>query len=424
MAVIFNLLCKTFISFLDILLLNLFLKNSFSYIYHNNIKKLRYIIYMFIFIITLFIKNTVTYIFIHIIIIMLLSIVLSFFQTNKINVLIKIILYYFFILIIQIFTTAFFSWLLNTTIFTYYPKTSLIYTILSHIISNYIIYTIIVLYFRNRLAFHFKFFKFLSICVFIFFIIVFIIKNPVLLYIPEIHRTYIFTVVISIVALICFDRMQAKYEAEKYSQEAIIQNMKKEKSFNEQRAKRQEEIKKINHNLVNILAITQSHISDQEYEKAQDYLSKTIQSVVEEYNALNHSGIDSLDGIIQEKMSIMKENGIRYDEEISKLLHFGNIDLDNLGLIIDLFLDKAIEEVMQISSEKYIRLTLQSKQTHIILHISHPIDKQHSRFHVHNQSSHHDLAFKQIETITKRYHGDIKYDTTDNEVILRVILEK
>ncbi len=149
-----------------------------------------------------------------------------------------------------------------------------------------------------------------------------------------------------------------------------------------------------------------------------------LRIVVEEYNALNHSGIDSLDGIIQEKMSIMKENGIRYDEEISKLLHFGNIDLDNLGLIIDLALDKAIEEVKQISDEKYIRLTLQSKQTHIILHISHPIDKQHSRFHVHNQSSHHDLAFKQIETITKRYHGDIKYDTTDNEVILRVILEK
>ncbi len=61
----------------------------------------------------------------------------------------------------------------------------------------------------------------------------------------------------------------------------------------------------------------------------------------------------------------MKENGIRYDEEISKLLHFGNIDLDNLGLIIDLALDKAIEEVKQISDEKYIRLTLQSKQTRV-----------------------------------------------------------
>lgn len=424
MTILLNILCKTLTACTDIWLLDFYLKNSLTGIYNENFKKIHYIPYLFIFISMLFIHDTVTYILMYTLIIILLYTVLSFLHSNKIEIFVQIMLYYFFVILIQVIVIILFSWLLNTTIFIFYLENALVNTTLTHIVSNYIMYTIILFYFKNRITSHFKIFKFLSICVFIFLVITFVIKNPILLFLPDISRTYIFTVVISIVALICFDRMQAKYEAEKYSQEAIIQNMKKEKSFNEQRAKRQEEIKKINHNLVNILAITQSHISDQEYEKAQDYLSKTIQSVVEEYNALNHSGIDSLDGIIQEKMSIMKENGIRYDEEISKLLHFGNIDLDNLGLIIDLALDKAIEEVKQISDEKYIRLTLQSKQTHIILHISHPIDKQHSRFHVHNQSSHHDLAFKQIETITKRYHGDIKYDTTDNEVILRVILEK
>ncbi len=424
MDTLLNILCRIFMAISDILLLDFYLKNSFSYIYHNNIKKIRYILYAIMFLSLIFIQYTVTYIFWHIIIAILLFIILSFSQTNKASLFIKILLYYFFTLMIQIIVIVFFLWLLNTTILIFFLDTSLAYTTLAHTVSNYIIYTILIFHFKNKSSFHFKFFKFSSICVFLFLVITFVIKNPILLFLPDISRTYIFTVVISIIALICFDRMQAKYEAEKYSQEAIIQNMKKEKSFNEQRAKRQEEMKKVNHDLMNILAIVQTHISDQEYEKAQDYLSKTIQSVVEEYNALNHSGIDSLDGIIQEKMSIMKKEGIRYDEEISKLLHFGNIDLDNLGLIIDLALDKAIEELKQISGEKYIRLTLQSKQTHIILHISHPIDKQHSRFHVHNQSSHHDLAFKQIETITKRYHGDIKYDTTDNEVILRVILEK
>ena len=422
MNILFNILCKVFIAFLDILLLDYFLNINHSNIKCNQRKNI--CVYSTVFLCLLFIKDIVVYNIIHLIIIILLIVIYSFSTINKILFIKNIIIFYLLTAIAQLISLLFLSWLFNTRFFTFYSQNTMSFNLLFHLITNYLIYVLMIVLFKNKTYIHIKHFKILSILVFICFSLIFILNNTALFFIPAIARTYIFTVVISIVALICFDRMQAKYEAEKYSQEAIIQNMKKEKSFNEQRAKRQEEIKKVNHDLVNILAITQSHISDQEYEKAQDYLSKTIQSVVEEYNTLNHSGIDSLDGIIQEKMSIMKENGIRYDEEISKLLHFGNIDLDNLGLIIDLALDKAIEEVMQINDEKYIRLTLQSKQTHIILHISHPIDKQHSRFHVHNQSSHHDLAFKQIETITKRYHGDIKYDTTDNEVILRVILEK
>lgn len=422
MTILLNILCRVFIAFLDILLLDFFLKMNSSNINYN--KHVNIYIYSAIFFLILLTKDIIIYNAIHLIAIVLLIIIYSFITANKIAVIRKIVIYYFLTKISQLISILFLSWLFNTRFFTFYSQSTISCNLLFHLLTNYLIYAILIVLLKNKTYIHIQCFKLLSILIFICFAFIFALNNPVLFRTIAIARTYIFTVVISIVALICFDRMQAKYEAEKYSQEAIIQNMKKEKSFNEQRAKRQEEIKKVNHDLVNILAITQSHISDQEYEKAQDYLSKTIQSVVEEYNTLNHSGIDSLDGIIQEKMSIMKENGIRYDEEISKLLHFGNIDLDNLGLIIDLALDKAIEEVMQINDEKYIRLTLQSKQTHIILHISHPIDKQHSRFHVHNQSSHHDLAFKQIETITKRYHGDIKYDTTDNEVILRVILEK
>lgn len=422
MNILLNLLCKSFITFLDIWLFDFFIKYSFSNIY--NYKKKIILIYIIIFICfllsTTIILKTIIYL------ISSLFFILWFYRI-KIPLVFstkKFIQFFIIRISLYIFINILFSLLFNTIIMLDYIYHSTPYILLTQCIYEYSTYIIFIFVLKLNNHLDLLKFKVLSIVIFLFFCLNVILDNPAFFRSVSIARTYIFTVVISIVALICFDRMQAKYEAEKYSQEAIIQNMKKEKSFNEQRAKRQEEIKKINHNLVNILAITQSHISDQEYEKAQDYLSKTIQSVVEEYNALNHSGIDSLDGIIQEKMSIMKENGIRYDEEISKLLHFGNIDLDNLVLIIDLALDKAIEEVQQISGEKYIRLTLQSKQTHIILHISHPIDKQHSRFHAHNQSSHHDLAFKQIETITKRYHGDIKYDTTDNEVILRVILEK
>ena len=232
---------------------------------------------------------------------------------------------------------------------------------------------------------------------------------------------------ISIIALICFDRMQTKYEKDKHLQESIIQNLEKEKEFNQQREQQQKEIRKINHNLNNILIILQSHLEKEEYEEAKDYIEQNLKTHVEAYQALTHTGIAAIDGALNAHIQSIKEKGIQYDENISKILHLGSIVPGDLALIISLALDNAKEACENIDGEKHISLKLQSKQTHVILYIENSIPEgSHPSFHKTSKKDKiaHGFGVSSIKEMAERYHGEAKYEVKHDQVILRVVLQK
>lgn len=319
------------------------------------------------------------------------------------------------------------SWLFNTRVFTFYTQASLSCSILSHIISNYLMFIFIIYSYKTRNKQYLKYFKILSIIVFICFNLVFMFNSPTLFYTISIARTYIFTVVISIIALICFDRMQTKYEKDKHLQESIIQNLEKEKEFNQQREQQQKEIRKINHNLNNILIILQSHLEKEEYEEAKDYIEQNLKTHVEAYQALTHTGIAAIDGALNAHIQSIKEKDIQYDEDISKILHLGSIVPGDLALIISLALDNAKEACENIDGEKHISLKLQSKQTHVILYIENSIPEgSHPSFHKTSKKDKiaHGFGVSSIKEMAERYHGEAKYEVEHDQVILRVVLQK
>lgn len=427
MTIVFNLLCKAFIAILDILLLDFYLKNIFPDIYKKKFQKFRFVIYSILFLNTLFIKHITTYIFINLCIILLLLVMYSFFKVNKLEFIKKIFSFYILVITVQIIVISIFSWIFNTKIFSFYSKYSTTYSILIHIITNYVCFIIIIKSIKEYKHQLLKHFKILSIALFIVFSIIFILNNPALFRTINIARTYIFTVVISIIALICFDRMQTKYEKDKHLQESIIQNLEKEKEFNQQREQQQKEIRKINHNLNNILIILQSHLEKKEYEEAKDYIEQNLKTHVEAYQALTHTGIAAIDGALNAHIQSIKEKGIQYDEDISKILHLGSIVPGDLALIISLALDNAKEACENIDGEKHISLKLQSKQTHVILYIENSIPEgSHPTFHKTSKKDKiaHGFGVSSIKEMAERYHGEAKYEVKHDQVILRVVLQK
>ena len=56
-----------------------------------------------------------------------------------------------------------------------------------------------------------------------------------------------------------------------------------------------------------------------------------------------HTGIAAIDGALNAHIQSIKEKGIQYDEDISKILHLGSIVPGDLALIISLALDNAKE---------------------------------------------------------------------------------
>lgn len=425
MTIVFNLLCKAFIAILDILLLDFYLKNVYSNIYQYKFQKIKFITYIIVFICTFFIKNFVTYVIVHLTITLFIIIIFSFYHINKIDLIQKILSYFIILVFSYIIISFLLSWLFNTRMFTFHSYDSIIYSLLNNILSYYIAYIVILTFYHEKLDI--KFFKIISVLIFLYFTLTFIVDNPVLFLIVSIGRTYIFTVVISIIALICFDRMQTKYEKDKHLQESIIQNLEKEKEFNQQREQQQKEIRKINHNLNNILIILQSHLEKEEYEKAKNYIEQNLKTHVKAYQALTHTGIAAIDGALNAHIQSIKEKGIQYDEDISKILHLGSIVPGDLALIISLALDNAKEACENIDGEKHISLKLQSKQTHVILYIENSIPEgSHPSFHKTSKKDKiaHGFGVSSIKEMAERYHGEAKYEVKHDQVILRVVLQK
>ena len=427
MTIVFNLLCKALIAIIDILLLDFYLKNIYPNIHNKQKMNIKFLYYIPIFILIICIDNTINFVIINLIIILWIYIIYSFLHINKLDFFKKIIQFYILNILCYAIVIIMLSWLFNTRVFTFYTQASLSCSILSHIISNYLMFIFIIYSYKTRNKQYLKYFKILSIIVFICFNLVFMFNSPTLFYTISIARTYIFTVVISIIALICFDRMQTKYEKDKHLQESIIQNLEKEKEFNQQREQQQKEIRKINHNLNNILIILQSHLEKEEYEEAKDYIEQNLKTHVEAYQALTHTGIAAIDGALNAHIQSIKEKGIQYDEDISKILHLGSIVPGDLALIISLALDNAKEACENIDDEKHISLKLQSKQTHVILYIENSIPEgSHPTFHKTSKKDKiaHGFGVSSIKEMAERYHGEAKYEVEHDQVILRVVLQK
>lgn len=422
-----NLLCKAFIAILDILLLDFYLKNIYPDIYKNKLKTTKYIIYLSTFIGLSFINSIVTYTYTYIGISLLLLFIYSFYHINKLDFTRKIFIFYFIKILILIFIVLSLTWIFNTRYYTFYTPNIFNYTILSYIISDYILFTLLLIKYKNKIHFNLQYFKLLTILILIYFAFIFIFNNPILFLTPSIARTYIFTVIISIVALICFDRMQTKYETDKHAKEAMIQNMTKEEEFIKQLQNQQLEIRKINHNLNNILIILQAHLKNGEYDEAIEYIEQNLKIHVKAYQDLTHTGIPTLDSILNNQIYLMKEKNIEYHEDITKILHLGNVKADDLSLAISLALDNAREACEKVDAQRQISLSLQSKQTHVVLYIANSIPQgSHPHFHKTTKADKiaHGHGVKSIKEIARKYHGDVKYDIKDNQVILRIMLQK
>lgn len=423
---IINLLCKALIAILDILLLDFYLKNIYPDVYKRKFKRFKTAIYLATLILILFANKIIDYFLIQFFITFLLCFLLYICKINKIDYIKNLMLFYFIKILTYLIVFLFCEWLFNTKISTFYFHTSKTYILLTHFLSSYLqyiyIFTII-----KQINKNFKYFKIISIILLMYFSFTFITKTPILFHTISIARTYIFTVVISIVALICFDRMQTKYETDKHNKEAIIQNMAKEEEFVQELEKQQLEIRKINHNLNHILIILQSHLKQGEYKEALEYIDKNLDIHIKAYQALTHTGMTMIDSTINHQIYQMKEQNIEYDEDITKILHLGSIVPDDLSLVLGLAFDNAREACEKVKDQRKISLKLQSKQTHIIIHITNSIPRgSHPYFHKTSKkdSVAHGYGVKGIKEIAKKYHGDVKYDVKDDCVILRIMLQK
>lgn len=423
---IINFIINCILSVIDLYLINFYILN-YNHKADENTNYLKINILNFSYLIILVYSNIVLPCFITILLLTTV-ILLSQLFFNHFSILTNLKAILFFILlkiIIYISCQFIFSWIFDTQLFVYYPSHLASYILLIFLIERYIVYTILNLYFNNMSRKKFHHFKVLSIILFTYFCSVFIINNNELFYFPIVGRTFIFVMFVSIASSIFFDRYQVKHEKIEKDLAIQTQNILKEKEYIYKRISVDEKERKMRHDVRNNLDIVYGYLRDKKYEKAED-LVKDLLGVVEERDALIHTGNVSIDSVIDDKLSLAKEKNIIYEEN-AKNMYYGDIEINELALLIGLALDNAIEACEKVEENRYIYFEARNKKDYLVIHITNSIIP-HTKPRFYKTSKlvdkmNHGFGVEEIKDIVKRYDGDIQYDTKEDRVILRIILK-
>ena len=184
-------------------------------------------------------------------------------------------------------------------------------------------------------------------------------------------------------------------------------------------SKKEENIKKINHDIKNNLQVIYSLKNNIEKEKL-------INSIVTDLNKselINYSSNDILNIIINTKVDEAKNKNINIEIELRDKLDFiEDLDISNLFSNI---LDNAIENSSK-SSNKKISLKVNKKINYIILKCNNTYDgiiKKDNKNSIKTRKDnlYHGYGLKIINEIVTKYNGEIDFSYTDKEFNLNII---
>ena len=422
---IINFIINCILSVSDLFLINFFI---FKSIYRNDsIKKYlkinlcNLICFIFLIYINFSPPNLILNSLATVIILVLLLLYNQYLKVKNIKVIINYIVLK---LLIHFISHITFSWIFDTQLNLFYSNYLNSYITLVLFVERYLMYSILLLHFNYLTTKILHHFKVLSIILFIYFCSVFIINNNELFYFPIVGRTFIFVMFVSIASSIFFDRYQVKHEKIEKDLAIQTQNILKEKEYIYKRISVDEKERKMRHDVRNNLDIVYGYLRDKKYEKAED-LVKELLGVVEERDALIHTGNVSIDSVIDDKLSLAKEKNIIYEEN-AKNMYYGDIEINELALLIGLALDNAIEACEKVEENRYIYFEARNKKDYLVIHITNSIIP-HTKPRFYKTSKlvdkmNHGFGVEEIKDIVKRYDGDIQYDTKEDRVILRIIL--
>ena len=177
-----------------------------------------------------------------------------------------------------------------------------------------------------------------------------------------------------------------------------------------------DELRRLEHDLKNKLTPIAFMVKDENIDQASEY----IQDIMAEFSSkrvLKSSGITELDSIINIKMIKCDDLDIEFEYEISPMekAFVNNMDL---AVMAGILLDNAIEATLKVS-QKWIKADIRIVKGVLIIEIENTFDgvvkKDGNRFLTRKENKeYHGMGIRNIESILKKYDGEITFDYTGN----------
>ena len=207
----------------------------------------------------------------------------------------------------------------------------------------------------------------------------------------------------------------------KHEKELDFLKQKEEMQLNYYRImnKKEEEIKKINHDIKNNLQIIYTLDNDDDKER----LVNKILMNLKKYELVKYSSNEILNITLNTKVFEAHNKGIKIDILLNKKVDFMD-DLDISNLFSNL-LDNAIEGAER-SSSKMVSLSIRKKMNYTIIKCTNTFDgiiKKGSKDSIETRKdNNHGYGLKIIDDIVKKYDGELSVIYSNDKFILTILI--
>lgn len=229
--------------------------------------------------------------------------------------------------------------------------------------------------------------------------------------------------VIAIVLLIYIvEKMSIHFKYDKSVEENkfLKEKMLMQLSYYEMMKNREEEVRKINHDIKNNLQVMYS-LDD--ISKRKDMIEK-ISSNLDKHYMKKYSTQDILNVVLNIKVNEALKNNIKIDVVVKKKLDFME-DMDVSNLITNI-LDNAIEGSTK-ADLKEINFLVKKKMNYVIIECENTFNGEikinKKKQLITSKNGDHGYGSKIIKSVVNKYNGEVNYEINDNKFKLTILFE-
>lgn len=269
-----------------------------------------------------------------------------------------------------------------------------------------------------------KIFKYISFGVSVFYgVCIFSTFDELLFYHDEVGRIFIFTLVLYNTVLVIFNYYQNMHIRTVNKLETLKQNRSYQGKYWKDYYENYAAIRKTKHDMLNGYIGLYGLVKEERYDELKLYLESSIKNL-KEMESVHYFGNPLIDAIVSKKISDAKERGIEVVFHCG-VISIGDIDEEDLGILLANALDNAIESTVKSSYDK-IDVYVSTMNCFLKIDVINYVDditgvsfKNTSKVF---DKENHGIGLKSMKDTAKKYNGSLQYDKKDNEVILSVIM--
>lgn len=222
-------------------------------------------------------------------------------------------------------------------------------------------------------------------------------------------------IIINYVAFSMYNDILNLFE-EKYNNISLEKQYELIKTQSENIEKSADELRRLEHDLKNKLTPIAFMVKDENIDQVSEYIQK-IMAEFSSKRILKSSGVTELDSIVNIKMNKCGDLDIEFEYEISPIENAFVNNMD-LAVMAGILLDNAIEATLKFS-QKWIKADIRIVKSVLIIEIENTFDgvikKNGNRFLTRKENKeYHGMGIRNIESILKKYDGEITFDYTGN----------